>query len=289
MSAYLSRRLLPGLSMTASLSNELLKTWRVDIERWKDLDWQILVTNPAAIQDTAWHNFPREENAPSVALSLTLNKLNDACKPTGGMALFLEGRRYFIFNLNSDYRYDFNQATGAIRLYATPFSRQTVATHLKAIVRNDFDADHLTHRMISYNDGQQFRGFRWLAGTNLMFWNWEYRVHLFGFDMMEGLESFNLPERTKRLLKKLSYSAEAAVYVDNGVFFGRVYDGNWTDIAFKNIRLPRDLYTSTGIGGRLIYPKLGYVVSGGVTLYQHKEGLDPDFTNLFYGTVSAAF
>ncbi|MFH0921149.1 MAG: hypothetical protein V1913_12410 [Fibrobacterota bacterium] len=288
--AYLERRLLPGLSVRASLADELSKTWRVDVNKWKALDWQVLITDPGAIQDNRYSQvYPREENAPSVAFSGLLDKRDHPYTPSRGMTFFLEGRRYFILNLKNSSRFNFNQATGSVRFYVSTFARQTVATHLKAVVRDHFDPDRLAHRLIFYNDGQHFRGFQSLAGTNLLLWNWEYRVHLFGFDMLEGLEDLNLPLKTRRMLDKLSYSAEAVAYVDNGVFFGRVYNGTEADIVFRDIRLPRDLYTSVGFGGRLIYPKLGYVASAGITLFQHKEGLDDDFTSRVYGTLSAAF
>jgi outer membrane protein assembly factor BamA len=258
----------------------------VDVDKWNNLDWQILIPNPSDIAKSS-RVYPRTEQAPSVALSLMLDRRDNAIDPHSGYALFLEGRRTFVNNLGTNYRFNFNQVTGEAWGYLSPFAGQTIANHAEAIVRDHFDPDNLGHRLISYND--QFRGFSSLFGTNLLFWNLEYRVHLFGIDMKDVMQDMPLSPKTQKLLNKFSYSAEALAFMDNGVFFGRVYDPLAHDIAFQDIRLSRDLYTSVGLGGRLIYPKLGYTISGGVVLYQHKEGLPSDCTSRIYGSVGVCF
>jgi hypothetical protein len=164
-----------------------------------------------------------------------------------------------------------------------------LAALFKFIVRDRFDPVNLGHRMIFYDGGVHFRGFSSLAGENLVFADLEYRIRLFEMDFRQGLEDLRLSGRAEKLVQKMNYFADAFVFLDNGVFFGNVILGDRKFIPFSSLSLDRDLFTSFGLGGRLVYPVLGYVASAGIALYQRKPGLDDAYKTMLFGTLSIPF
>lgn len=289
---FLERLLTSRLSLKLSAGYELSKTWRVDPEKWKQLDWQIVVWDPDEIRSEAFSAYyPRSEQVPSLALSLNYDKRDHSLYPTRGYCLFSEARRFWVQNLDRHLNSPYNQATFSAKGYLSPCHGQTLASHLKFIVRDDFDANQLLHRLVFYDDGLYFRGFNNLAGENLAFLNLEYRIRLFEMRFEDYAQELNLPAKSEKLLRKASYFADAFVFADNGLYFGRAWTGKseWEWIPIQSVSLSQDLFSSVGVGGKIVYPRLGYVASAGITLYQRKQGLEEAYFSRLFGNVSMAF
>ncbi|OGJ94320.1 MAG: hypothetical protein A2350_07895 [Candidatus Raymondbacteria bacterium RifOxyB12_full_50_8] len=287
VSAYVAKAVWETFQLRATFSYDLSKTWWINVDKWRDLDWHIFVLDPSMFAGASpW--YPRTESVPSAAFSATLDRRNHYLIPTRGFYLFAEAARFWVYNRSNDVGSPFNQASGIARAYATPFSRQTFAMQVRAIARQDFDNIALRHRLLFYDDGTQFRGFRYLYGTNVAFANIEYRYRLFEVDYSTmGLEEY-FDKRTMRLINRVSYTAFAFAFIDNGMFWGYTYPQN-RYLKFSDVSLANDLYTSTGIGASLVYPKLGYIGSMGITLYGRKPGLSDDYAAMLYGSLSTRF
>jgi len=289
-SAYIERLMSSRLSAKLSGDLELSKTWLIDAEHWKSLSWQIATIDPGEIQDNNYKGiYPRMERVPSFALSMFYDHRDNAFYPSKGYALFAEARHVNINNDDENYHFQYNQATGSARLYINPTKKQVIASYFKFIVRDDFDAIRLGHRMLFYNEGEQFRGFNSIAGENLSFLDIEYRFRLFEMDVEKGLADINISPKLRKLIRKMNYFAEGFVFVDNGLFFGNVYIDKPAFVPFSAVSLSKDLFTSFGLGGRVIYPEMGYIASAGITAYQHKADLDDGYRTRFFGTLSIPF
>jgi outer membrane protein assembly factor BamA len=288
-SIFLDREFFPSIYFRLSLSDEVGKIYRIDTDKWKRKRWHIIMTDPGNYRDTDYDIwYPRSEHVPSIGLSARLDKRNSFFYPTKGYFLFAEGRHYRIYNLNSDYRFSYNQATGLAQKYIAVNRKQTIASQFKFIARDRFDPFNLAHRLIAYNDDYHFRGFASLFGTNIAFVNLEYRFRLFEVKYKDlGLE-LNLDKRIEKLFNKLDYLADIFLFLDNGLFWGDVYFGGWDRITRDSFGISEDLFTGMGLGARLVYPKLGYIASGGI-MYQRKINLHDDYKPLFYGSLSASF
>ena len=289
MGAMTEKEVVDRLFLRLSVNEEIGTTWRVDTKSWKNLDWQIIV-NPDDIRDTLVDGiYPTSEQAPSAALSARLDHRNSATYPTRGFLAFAEARRFWIQNLKEKDVYPFNQASGGVKAYVPVTGRQTFSAYLSATVRDTFDFRHLSHRMIFYDDDSHFRGFTALASTNLLFMDLEYRFRLFDFRYDDFAADIKLDPKREKLVRRLDYTMELFLYADNGLLWGHVLTDVHEQKGFFDLNLKKDLFTGLGAGGRLAYPGLGYVVAGGLTLYQHKEGLDKGYMPLIYTSLTGSF
>lgn len=289
LQAFSEKEMAPRLFLRFSVSDEIGKTWRINTDDWSGLDWQIRI-DPDDIRDERYSAFyPRRERVHSAAFSSRLDMRNSGLYPTSGFFAYGEGRRVWVRDLKEGSVYPYNQATGGIKAYL-PFSwHQTSAAHLSATVRDHFDVCRLAHRMMVYDDDVHFRGFSALAFTNLLYLNLEHRFRFFEFRYDDYRADINLPPKMEKLARRLDYLMEIFVYVDNGLVWGDIFSDRYEKRAFSDLRLKRDLYTGAGLGGRLAYPRLGYVASGGLTVYHRKEGLDNAYMPLIYTSLTGSF
>jgi hypothetical protein len=237
----------------------------------------VVKMNPEKISVTNSTVFPRTEEAASFALSTNLDLRNNSLYPSKGTHYLIEGRYFSISQPSKGYSCSFNQLTAAFKGYANPANRQIVALYLKAVVRDKrFDNINLQHRLLFHDETAYFLGFSGVRGTNIALANMEYRLRLFNIDMEELAPELNLSPLLLHHAKRLSYQGDVFAFLNNGAYFGRVYTNTIKDVSFTELG-NEDIFTSAGIGARLIYPKLGYVLTAALTFVAHKEGLEDDF------------
>ncbi|OGS35606.1 MAG: hypothetical protein A2293_01800 [Elusimicrobia bacterium RIFOXYB2_FULL_49_7] len=288
---YSEKELFPRLALRLSYNHEITKTWRIDMEAWKRLDWQIIIPNPSDIRDTSrlFVSYPRREQVPSVALSARYDRRNSMFYPVKGYSCFLEGRRYWVENLKNGECYPFNQLFASFKYYYPLTGRQTLASNLSFTARNRFDADKLFHRMIFYNDDIHFRGFRALAASNLLFWNVEHRFRLFEFTYDDLPPEYRFSGQAEKMARRMNYLAEAFLFADNGVLWGEVSEGEFNRRTFTEINVSRDLFTAAGLGIRVVYPKISYIAAGGFSLFHRKQNLPEDHAPMVYTALTSSF
>ena len=295
-SAYASltveREIWPRLYLGVSAAEDISRTWRIDTEKWGDLDWQAFTLDPSDFQDRSpgvSAYYPRTEHAPEFGCYLRFDRRDSPVYPTRGYYLYLKGSHHRIYKPEDDYLFTFNQAYGNARVYFSPRKRHVFAACASATSRDTFDPVGLGHRLISYDHDRHFRGFRYLFGTNIAFLDLEYRYKLLEV-RFEDLElGIRLNPKMEKFMKRLSYIIDFFAYVDNGLFFGHVYSGEWERIPFVDLNPADDLYTAAGAGLRLVYPGLGYSGALGCTFAHRKPGLDKDYKTWFFATLTTSF
>ncbi len=286
---YINNQFTKELSIRASATEEISRTWKIKTGLWMDDRLAVLKMDPESVRDTSSRFFPRTEEAPSFALSGSLDKRDSDLLPTKGFHLFIEGRHCIVSQRAREYSFAFNQATAFLRAYFSPIEKQVAAVYIKGIVRDSFDPDRLSHRLIFHDETQSFLGFNGIAGTNLLIGYMEYRYLLFKVNMRELTPELQLSPKITKELNKMSYQGHLLAFFNNGAYFGRVFTGTKKDIPFTSISID-DLFSSVGIGGRLIYPDMGYAFTGALTLWARGPADLPssNFTRL-YAAASLSF
>jgi len=273
---YFDNYFTPRFSARISGTKDISRTWKI-VNSWEADRMAVLAMDPERISNKNSTIFPRTEEAASWAVSANLDLRDNFVYPSTGTHSFVEGRHYSINQRAKDYTCNFNQITASFKGYANPSGRQIAALHLKTVIRDKrFDNVNLQHRMLFHDETVYFYGFSGIAGTNIIIANLEYRLRIFKVDMETLIPELNLSPALTRHAKKLSYQGDLFAFLNNGAYFGRVITNKIEDVSLTELSR-KDLFTSTGIGARLIYPKLGYVLTAALTFVAHKEGFDDDF------------
>ncbi|MBL8028945.1 MAG: hypothetical protein JNL74_21155 [Fibrobacteres bacterium] len=283
---YIDNYFTPRLSARFSGTDEIARTWKIR-HNWESGRNAVLTMEPEKIADQSTTIYPKTEEALSWAIAFNLDLRDNSLYTTKGTQTYIEGRQYFISRRGEDSTYKFNQLTASFKAYANPFDRQVAALHLKAIVRDKFDNINLSHRLLFHDESVYFMGFSGIGGTNIVFANFEYRFRLFRVDMEAMAPELNLSPLLMRHIKKLSYQGDLFVFSNNVAYFGRVLPNEVAGV-IKNVPFTElgsdDLFNSAGLGARLIYPKLGHVLTAAIMW-----GRPEKYSTRLYASASLSF